>query len=155
MFQRLILLNMSCSKLIYLYFSAPGTETNMALKATHFTRQPPVDMLFYMQPYATNCTSFYPPSQSFLQSQGMKYSQSECKKSCLVHYVNEKCDCFDPLLMDASIETDFQNKTFCPILRSDSRRKCASFATINFGTDNSTDCNCQPECDSLKYEVGI
>ena len=74
-------------KLFFLLFSAPGTETNMALKAMHFTRQPPVDMLFYMQPYATNCTSVYPPSQSFLQSQGMKYSQSECKKSCLVHYV--------------------------------------------------------------------
>ena len=59
----------------------------MALKAMHFTRQPPLDMLFYMQPYATNCTSLYPPSQAFLRSQGMKYSQSECKKSCLVHYV--------------------------------------------------------------------
>ena len=77
-------------KLIYVHFSAPGTETNMALKAMHFTRQPPVDMLFYMQPYATNCTSIYPPSQDFLKSQGMKYSQSECKKSCLVHYVKGK-----------------------------------------------------------------
>ena len=65
----------------------------------------------------------------------------------------EICGCHDPLLMDASIETDYQNKTFCPILRSDSKRKCASEATANFGKDGSVDCNCQPECDSLKYEV--
>ena len=127
----------------------------MALKATHFTRQPPLNMLFYEQPYVTNCTSVFPPSQAFLQSEAMKYSASQCKKSCLVQYVYEQCDCFDPLLMDASRVTDYGNLSFCPILRGDSRRQCASNATTNFGTDDGVDCNCQSECDSLKYEVGI
>ena len=125
----------------------------MALKATHFTRQPPFNMLFYEQPYITNCTSVFPPNVDFLNSGAMKYSTSQCKKTCLVQHVLEQCGCFDPLLMDASRETDYQNFTFCPILRSDTRRKCASEATKGFGKEK--DCNCQSECDSLKYEVSI
>ena len=101
----------------------------MALKATHFTRQPPLDMLFYEQPYVTNCTSVFPPTNAFLESEAMKYSESQCKKSCLVQYVFEQCECFDPLLMDASRVTDYENTPFCPILRSDSRRQCANDAT--------------------------
>ena len=127
----------------------------MALKATHFTRQPPLDMLFYEQPYVTNCTSVFPPTNAFLESEAMKYSESQCKKSCLVQYVLDECCCLDPLLMDAKYEeTDFQNVTFCPIMRNETSRQCASNATTNFGINGGDDCDCQPECDSLKYEVG-
>mgnify|MGYP004179595677 CR=1 FL=1 len=53
----------------------------------------------------------------------------------LVQYVYDQCKCFDPLLMDASRVTDYGNLPFCPILRSDLRRQCASDATTNFGKE--------------------
>ena len=130
---------------IHTIFTAPGTETNIAITATHHTRQ--------SKPYKTNCTSTYPPTKGVFNVESTKYSTKICKQTCMIEFIHKICGCIDPLLVEASFDLNFQNTTFCRIEKSNTERRCAENATMEFGVHGLKTCHCQSECDSLDYKV--
>ena len=67
------------------FFTAPGTETNIAITATHHTRQ--------TEPYKTNCTSTYPPTKGIFNVGNSKYSTKICKQTCMIEFIHKICGC--------------------------------------------------------------
>lgn len=102
-------------------------------------------------PYVSNCSSNYPVELDLEKNpNNHKYSEDRCKRLCLMTYVEEKCNCTDPLLLEANESYDFQNITFCPTLKTDTQRICADKYTNDH---TEFQCQCRPECDTLHFQV--
>ena len=131
---------------------APNMKTGIKVMKNVMTRQ--------LAPYTTNCSDKYPPgidANIALDFSNTNYSQSYCKTVCLVRYVQQKCGCLDPSLMEANFLDQITpiNFKYCSMIKNSDKRHCAVDAVNNYsiGTGVNRNCSCQSSCYEESYEV--
>ena len=127
----------------FFLFIAPNRETNLAMSVKDIKRQGP--------PYPSSCSSSYPSELDLEKNpHNHKYSENRCKRLCFLSFVEEKCNCTDPLLLEADESYDFPSINFCPTMKTDTQRICVD-KYINNHSEFA--CLCRPECDTLQFQV--
>ena len=118
------------------------------MTVTQLSRQP--------SPYTSNCSYEY-PNTTWRHSipADTKYSENLCKSMCLLEYVKNKCNCTDPLLMEASKEVQFENVTFCSTLYGTKDKTCTETYMTLYPTSKGgiNSCPCQSACETNNYQV--
>ena len=137
------------------YAIGPNTMTNLAIGSRNLTRKP--------APYTSQCLNAYPASLIKTDSslKYLAYNEEECKSACLIEYIQNKCHCIDPLLLEAravkDIPPEWSQSKFCPVGRKKPERECVHNYTVEYMIDpvGLAACPCQPECTMQHYEVGF
>lgn len=110
-------------------------------------------------PYVSNCSDNFPAAMdNSTFSSSHRYSMELCKQVCLATYVQNKCNCSDPLLFEARHQVpELEGSTFCSVVRSDPQRECAEkmMEKYNSDPDMKYTCDCQEECNTLHYKTSI
>ena len=135
---------------------SPNIKTAIKVLKQVVTRQP--------APYVTQCSDQYPDTylqnpilRSLIDFSSVRYTEDYCKSTCRVQYVNETCECLDPLLLEASFleKVNTTNLQFCSVVQNSTSRNCSTYALEEYAKNKGENCPCKASCYVENYEVSI